>query len=101
MDQTNIKLQVWTTIQNLNRLWTVENNADELKNYFHKNMVAISPTDKLRLEGRDACVASWKNFTQISKINYWKEIDPKIEIFGDNNLAIVTYYFDMSFEISG
>jgi ketosteroid isomerase-like protein len=101
MDQTKIKEEVWITIQKLNRLWTIENNADELKNYFHINMVAISPTDKLRIEGRDACIKAWKNFTQAAKIHYWKEIDPKIEIFGNNNLAVVTYYFDMSFEMSG
>lgn len=99
--QSKIKDEVWATIQALNRLWTVENKADELKQYFHKNMVAISATDKLRLEGREACVAAWKNFTQTTKIHYWKEIDPKIELFGNSAFAIVTYYFDMSFDIAG
>jgi ketosteroid isomerase-like protein len=30
---------------------------------------------------------------------HWEEIDPKIEIHG--NTAVVTYYFDMSFEMGG
>ena len=50
MDQAKIKEEVWATIQALNKLWTVENKADELARYFHKSMVAISATDRLRLE---------------------------------------------------
>ena len=101
MNQTKIKEDVWSTIKALNRLWTVENRPDELAQYFHKEMVAISPTDRLRLEGREACVAAWKKFTQAAKIHSWKELDPKIELFKNNTLAIVTYYFDMSFEMGG
>ncbi|VAX22176.1 hypothetical protein MNBD_NITROSPINAE03-1810 [hydrothermal vent metagenome] len=51
-------------IQEMNRRWTVENNADELKNYFHKDMVAITPTDSKRIEGGENCVVGWKNFTE-------------------------------------
>ena len=101
MNQAKIKEEVWATIQALNRLWTVENRTDELAQYFHKNMVAISATDRLRIEGRESCVAAWKKFTQAAKIHYWKEIDPKIELFGNNTFAILTYYFDMSFEMGG
>lgn len=101
MNQTKIKEEVWATIQALNRLWTIENRADDLAQYFHKNMVAISATDRLRLEGREACVAAWKNFTQSAKIYSWKEFDPRIELFGNNTFAIVTYYFDLSFETGG
>jgi len=101
MDQSKIKKDVWETVQTFNRLWTAENKADELVNYFHKNMVVIAPNNRLRIEGQQACVAGWKAFTQTAKIHYWKELDPKIELFGEGNFAIVTYYFDMSFDMFG
>jgi hypothetical protein len=101
MPESRISNEVWQTIQALNRAWTVEGNADELKNYFHETMVAITATDHDRLEGRDACVASWKAFAEATKILYWKEIDPKVQIYGNGNFAVVTYYFDMSFEEGG
>jgi hypothetical protein len=101
MDESKIKKDVWAAVQALNRLWTVENRADELLNYFHKKMVAITPTDRLRRDGGTACVAGWKEFTDAAKIHYWKEIDPKIEIFGNGAFAVVTYYFDMSFDMGG
>lgn len=101
MDESKIKEEVWQIIQTLNRAWAVEENVADLKKYFHKNMVAITPTDRDRLEGRDVCIASWKKFVQAAKIIYWREIDPKIQLYSDGKLAVVTYYYDMSYEMSG
>lgn len=101
MDRPKVEEEVWQFIQALNRLWTVENKPDELANYFHQNMVAVSPTGRLRIEGREACVAAWKAFTEAARIHYWRETDPKIELFGGDRFAVVTYYFDMSFDSGG
>lgn len=49
MEEAKVKETVWETVQALNRLWTVENNPDELRNYFHKDMVAITPTDHYQI----------------------------------------------------
>jgi len=97
---SKIQEEVWQTIQTLNRLWTDQNNAGELVNYFHKDMVAITPTNRNRIEGRDACVAAWKAFSDSAKIHYWKVIDPKIQVY-DEKFTVVTYYFDMSFDMGG
>ncbi len=101
MNESKMKEEVWTTVQELNRLWVIENKADDLVNYFHKNMVAIIPAGRLRVEGQEACVAGWKQFTQTAKIHFWKESDPKIDLYGNGSFAIVTYYFSMSFDIGG
>ncbi len=97
----NVQKQVWEMIQEMNRKWTVEKKADELKNYFHKDMVAITATDQKRLEGRDVCVTSWKAFSDNAVIHFWKELEPKIQVYGNDTFAIVTYYFDMSFDMGG
>jgi hypothetical protein len=101
MDESKIKKEAWAAVQALNRLWTVENRADDLVNYFHERMVAITPTDRDRLVGGAACVAGWKGFTETATIHYWKEIDPRVELFGDGAFAVVTYNFDMSFDMGG
>jgi hypothetical protein len=101
MEETRIKQEVWQTILSLNKLWTVSNKAEELVNFFHENMVAITPSDIFRREGQSACVNGWKEFTDIAKVNYWKEIDPKIDLYGNGCFAIVTYRFEMSFDVSG
>lgn len=44
-------------------------------------------------------VASWSAFVKAAKIHYWKEFEPKIQIYG--NAAVVTYYFETSFDMGG
>lgn len=93
-----VKCEIWTTLRELNDCWTKADGSG-LVNYFHEKMVAITPVDRYRREGRDACVAGWMNFAKMAKIHYWKEVDPQIEVYADS--AVVTYYFDMSFDMGG
>ncbi|MFA7249436.1 MAG: nuclear transport factor 2 family protein [Dehalococcoidia bacterium] len=93
--------EVWATIQALNRAWAVEGRPDDLADYFHERMVAVTATDRARLEGRAACVAAWKQFTQLADIHYWREADPRVDLHGDGSFAVVTYYFDMSYDMGG
>ncbi len=95
-----IKQEIWDTLLSLNDCWTTpDGNPEDLKDYFHKDIVAITPTDTKRLEGRDACVAGWVGFVKAATIHRWDELEPKIDVFG--NAAVVTYYFDMSFTMGG
>ena len=93
-----IKQEVWNSLRALNDAWT-KGNLNDLKNYFHKNMVAITATDRERLEGKEACFTSWNNFAKAAKIHHWNELEPRIQIYGTT--AVVTYYFDMSFDMGG
>lgn len=82
----------------LNETWT-KGDGSGLVDYFHPDMVAITATDREILHGRQACLASWQGFARAATIHHWREVDPKVRIFGDT--AIVTYYFDMSFDMQG
>ena len=101
MEKSKIKQEAWKTIQELNRAWAKVGNPDELRNYFHKDMVAITPTANLRIEGRAACVKGWKEFAKSAKIHYWKEKNPKVQIYGNGKFAIVTYYWGISYDLAG
>lgn len=96
-----IEQEVWQVVSDMNRLWAGDGSTEELKNYFHHDMDAITSTDHDRIEGRDACLAAWKAFVDTTQVHYFREIDPKVRIYGDGTSAVVTYYFDMSFDMSG
>ena len=96
---TPTELEVWQTVQALNRAWT-SGRVEELENYFHEDIVAITPTDRQRLEGRTTCIAGWAAFVDQAKILTWKETDPQVRVFGDD-AAVVTYYYDLFVEMSG
>lgn len=72
---------------------------DDLTKFFHRDMIAITATDRNRLDGGAACVAGWKGFCSAARIHRWEEIDPVIHVYG--NSAVVVYYFDMSFDMGG
>jgi hypothetical protein len=96
-----IQEEIWNWVLEMNRKWTEEKKAEELKNYFHKNMVAITPTDSKIIEGGEKCVAGWKNFADNSVIHFWRELEPKIQVYGEGKFAVVSYYFEMSYDMNG
>jgi len=93
-----IKQEIWATVRAMNNAWT-KGNPDDLSKFFHRDMVAITPTNRHRLNGGAACVAGWKGFCHAARIHRWEEIDPVIHVYG--NSAVVAYDFDVSFDIGG
>jgi ketosteroid isomerase-like protein len=64
-------------------------------------MVVIDPFHPKRIEGGEAAVAKWTKFVKAAKIHSWRSFDPKVQIYGDGQFAIVTYYYDGSYEMGG
>ncbi len=93
-----VKQEIWTTVRASNDTWT-KGNPDDLANYFHRDMVAITATGRNRLDGGAACIAGWKGFANAARIHRWEEVDPVIHVYG--NSAVVAYYFDMAFDLGG
>jgi len=91
-----VKQEIWATVRAMNDAWT-KGNPDDLVKFFHRDMVAITATNRNRLDGRAACIAGWKAFCNAARIHRWEEIDPAIHVYGDS--AVVAYYFDMSFDM--
>ena len=93
-----VKNEVWGALRSLNDCWT-KGDGTKLSEFFHSDMVAITATDRDRVEGRESCVAAWVGFVQATKIRRWVELDPQIQVYGD--AAVVSYYFDMEYEMGG
>jgi len=93
-----VKQEIWATVRAMNDAWT-KGNPDDLGKFFHRDMVAITATDRNRLDGGAACVVGWKGFANAARIHHWTEVDPVIHVYG--NSAVVAYYFDMTFEMGG
>ena len=62
-------------------------------------MVLIEPGIKNRQEGRKIIIEGYKNFISSIKLISINEIDPKIQLYGDNNFAVVTYYYNLKVQI--
>lgn len=93
-----VEQEIWSTIRALNDAWT-HGNPDDLAQFFHPRMVAVTPVDRLRRDGAEACIAGWKGFAEATRIHRWHERDPLIRIYGD--AAVVAYYYEIDFDMGG
>jgi hypothetical protein len=93
-----IQQEIWAIVRAMNDAW-IKGNPDDLAKFFHRDMVAITPTDRNRLDGQAACIAAWKDFCNAARIHRWEEVNPVIHVYG--NSAVVAYDFDVSFDMSG
>jgi uncharacterized protein (TIGR02246 family) len=101
MDEQQLSAEIWELIQTMNRTWTVEGDADRLAEFFHERMVAITPTDRHRREGREACIAGWRGFLQMATVTRWEEQEPSIQIHDQGKAAVVSYHYDMTCLMGG
>ena len=49
------------------------------------------------MEGRAACVASYREFVQTATIHHYHETEPEIDVVGDT--AVATYRFAITYSI--
>lgn len=91
---------VYRFIASLNKSWTTGKNIENLENYFHQNAVALIGIEKQRITGKTACADHWRNCSQ-KTIYSWEEINPQIEFYNDNRMAVVSYEFKISLEREG
>ncbi|MGZ8159254.1 MAG: DUF4440 domain-containing protein [Methylobacter sp.] len=78
-----VKQEIWATVRALNDTWT-KGNPDDLAKYFHRDMVALTATARLRREGGAECISGWKGFADAAHIYRWEEIDPVIHVYGNS-----------------
>ena len=88
----SVEREVWQTVCRLNECWT-KHGGKNLGDFFHENMVALTPVDRYRRTGRDECVDGWMSFIRTTDILSWETSDPLVNVYVD--AAVVTYYYQM------
>jgi len=94
----NLEKEVLGVVTDLNRCWTT-GRTDELARFFHPDMVAVTPADRLPLVGGGTCAAAWKAYADSTTIRSFHAADYRVRVFG--NAAVVTYTFEMECEQGG
>lgn len=98
MDRRRLEAEALETLEALNRAWTVERAPERLARFFHPEMVAITPADRERREGAAACIQGWSGFAGAVSIKSWRTHGEKVQLWGGGSVAVITYYYDMSWE---
>lgn len=93
-----LQQEIWAFVRAMNDAWT-KGDPERLMEFFHPDMIAVTPVDRLRHETGAECVAGWQRFAQAARILSWEEREPLIRVFG--NAAVVCYYYETVFEMNG
>ncbi|MDP3427221.1 MAG: nuclear transport factor 2 family protein [Humidesulfovibrio sp.] len=92
---TQAELDVLAFITSLNACWT-KGDPEDLREYFHKDMVAVTPVDREPRVGREACVQGWAHFARSADIQSWIERGHRVRFFGGGgDSAVVTYFYEL------
>lgn len=89
---------VRAVLRRINDAW-LTGHFDDLGQYFHENMVVVPPGYHMRLNGRDACVRSYRDFTAAATIDEFMLHDPSVEVVGDTATAMSR--FDTVYRLEG
>lgn len=91
------QMEIFNIIKNINKAW-LNGKINELRNYFHNNIVMMSPDFASKLTGIEEIVKSYWEFIEKSKIYEFEESDFQINVF--DNTAIGTYTYRIIYEIN-
>ncbi len=93
--------EVWETVKAHNMAWSVSEDIDEQLRYVHDDILFVKPPFNKILSGKDMYREDYENWMLHAKVNYFKEVDPVINIYNNGTSALVTYYIDMSYKYDG
>lgn len=88
--------EIRDVIDNINRIW-LQGDPEDLRRYFHPDVVIQPPGDTPRVYGMDACVASYAEFRREARIQRFTPGDAEIDVFGDT--AVATYRYEIVYEL--
>ena len=90
--------QIKQIIKKINQSW-LEGHPEKLNQFFHDNMMIVSPDFKIMGMGKAVCVKSYSDFITRAVIKDYQESDPEIHIW--TNTATAFYEFEMAWEMDG
>ena len=91
-------LDVQTILQEISASWQ-SGQYEKLASYFHADMVIVGPGYQEFGHGRDACVASYREFMSSSVLRAYRESDLVVRQW--KTTAVATYSWEIDYEQGG
>lgn len=84
-------MTVQETVEALNRAW-LEERYDELATFFHPLAVLVAPNFSARLEGREACIQTYREFGEAATVLEYIPERPEVDHWGSTAVAICPFF---------
>lgn len=89
--------EVIEAVKKLNEAWLAR-RFDELKNFFHPDVVVAHPRFLRRTNGRDALIASYIDFVAQAKIEVFETGEPQVDLTNDVAITVLPWRMKYQFE---
>jgi Domain of unknown function (DUF4440) len=89
--------EIWRILHNINQAW-VSSPPEQIANLVHPKVVYVAPNFQKRMQGREACVASYQDFCNRAKIHSFSKSQPVIDVRGD--AVVATYQLEIRYEMN-
>jgi hypothetical protein len=86
--------EVWQVLQEINDSW-VQGRPEDLERHFHPDVVFVAPGFQQRLEGRAACVDSFRDFCSTATVHDYRTANPSVDVVTET--AVATYAFEIEY----
>ena len=90
--------QIHDLVHELNRAW-IEGRFEDLRSFFHEDVVFVTPGFSEKVRGREACVESYRGFTTQAKIHGFEL--QEIETDTVAGIAIASCPYAIDYELEG
>jgi uncharacterized protein (TIGR02246 family) len=100
MDGPNTAAQreVWDVVRRINAAWR-EGHPERLSELLHDQMVIIGPDGRRFAEGKEPCVASYREFCESAPVTFYQESDPQVDVY--ETTAVVSYQYEIEYSLEG
>ena len=95
---SSLSVEIWQIIQRINAAW-LSGQPEHAAEFFADDIVVVQPHFQGRMQGKHAFIESYQDFMRQAKVHDYQELNPSGDVFGDT--AIVSYAFDISYEMGG
>jgi len=100
-EDSKTKNEIKQILKSFDEVYAREGSNDELSNFLHKNIFIITPDEAKRVNGKIECISTWKKRYSGKKIYSWNAYDHEIHVYGNGEFAVMSYYFDMIYDVKG
>jgi ketosteroid isomerase-like protein len=85
-------------VEQINQSWR-SGQLDHLGDFFDSDMIIVGPGYQELARGREACIASYREFLRASTVRAYRESGLTVREWG--GVAVATYEWEMDFEQGG
>ena len=96
MNQSDQIREIENILKNINNAW-LNGSYDDLTKYFHEEMEIIAPGFKESTKGREACIDSFREFSDAADSIDIDISDYKIKVWGAT--AVASYHFEIRYQM--